>query len=231
MTTKWLACAAFLVLAACGSDVSLDGADGAFITGNVGLEEDCTTSADAPLLQSGEYDIAEAGESNSQDSTPCRNPYVMRLVTEIEANQIALFDQATVTLLTLNEDTLVFGDLPNPFKLATAGSVRPKGDTPKRGVVEVAAIAPVYASQLGEFADFQVRVEVQLEGFLEDGSTVRTQVFSYPVNICKKCLDVCRTADILLGMEGVIPEDLTESQCSLKSTLGMDGRICIDPGC
>jgi hypothetical protein len=233
MTIRWFCGVAFLALAACGSDISLEGADGAFISGNLVLGEDCTTTPDAPLLQSGEYDIAEAGESNGDpESHPCGTPYVMRLATEIDADQVALFDRATVTLRTTNGERLEFpDDLPSPFEITTAGSVRPKGETPKRGVVEVDAIPAAYAAFLDAFVDDGILVEVQLKGHLEDGSAVRTQAFSYPVHICQGCLTYCRDADILLGMAGVLPSDLTAGECSDVRSSGMDGRVCIDPDC
>jgi hypothetical protein len=230
MTKRWFGGAAFLVLAACGSDIALDGADGAFISGNLALGDDCLTTPDSPLLQSGEFDIAVAGTANAdEDSEPCRTSYVLRLLTETDADEVALFDRAEVTLRTLNRQVLAFDGLPNPFKLVTAASVRPNGDTPHRGVIEVDGIPAAYAQYLEDLVDSQVLVDVQLHGHLEGGSAVHTQAFGYPVNICEGCLTMCRDAD--LGGSDLSPADVIGDACPAARSSGMDGRYCIDPDC
>ncbi len=220
---------------ACGEDVDLNendaaNAGGAFISGNIKPDSACAYSPDGPQTQSGLFDIASGGADGSTggDTTGnCSQPYALFLLVESQGDELALFQQAEVTLLSAGSDRIVFAGeettLPNPFELTVAGRV--DGET-GQGIVQVNAIPPHYAAQLQSFVDHEIVIEVSLEGRTIGGRAIGTQSFRLPVRICYGCLALCGS-DIERNM--LVPDDVIGDECD--DNAGADGRVCIDPDC
>jgi hypothetical protein len=241
----WILCVLALLGVGCADESTT-----AFVDFNMNVDQSCVVSPQATLsVPIGQYDIAEAGESNGdRDSAPCANSYLLNLrvnsylrrgadneLGRAEPN-ILQIDSAEVKLMTLNKETLGFTDpenpLPNPFRVVTAATLPPSTSTnPARAIATVEAIPSAYAPHLTDFIDSQILAEITFFGVTTGGVDVDFKPFTYAVNICDGCLTYCRNADILVGMVGVLPEDLTEGTCAAAALAGMDGRVCIDPDC
>ena len=225
-----------LVLAlACGEDVDLNendaaNAGGAFISGNIKPDSACGYSPDGPQTQSGLFDIAPGGSSDligGDETQNCDQPYALFLLVESQGDELALFQQAEVTLLSASSDKIAFAGegttLPNPLELTVAGRV--DGET-GQGIVQVNAIPPHYAPQLQSFIDDEIVIEVSLEGRTISGRAIGTQSFRIPVRICYGCLTLCGSA---IEDQMLVPDDVIGDECG--DNAGADGRVCIDTDC
>jgi len=221
---------------ACGEDVDLNEndaaeANGAFISGNIKPDSACGYSPDGPQTQSGVFDIAPGGSSDligGDETDSCNQPYALFLLVESQGDELALFQQAEVTLLSASSDRLPFESgesLPNPFELTVAGRV--DGET-GQGIVQVNAIPPQYAAQLESFIDdeSEIVIEVSLEGRTISGRSIGTQAFRIPVRICYGCLTLCGS---VIEENMMVPDDVIGDECG--DNAGADGRVCIDPEC
>lgn len=217
---------------ACGEDVDLNDqvAQDAFITGNVKPDTECAYSPDGAQTQSGLFDIAPGGGELAGGSRTdgCNQPYALHLLVESESGELALFQEAEVTLLSMDDKRLVFHHLadailPNPFQLTVAGRV---DDETGQGIVQVNAIPPQYAEQLESFVDDEIVIAVSLDGRTMGDQPVSTQTFRLPVRLCYGCLTVCSSS---IDGDALTADEVTGGECA--DNAGADGRVCIDPDC
>lgn len=217
---------------ACGEDVDLNRAVGenGFISGNVKPNSSCEYLPEGPQTQSGLFDVAAGGASDftgGEATDSCNQPYALYLLVESEIGELALFQQAEVTLLSASDETIAFefedASLPNPFQLTVAGRV--DGET-GQGIVQVNAIPPQYAAQLASFVDSEIVIAVSLEGRTIAGRSISTQSFRLPVRLCDGCLILCGSQ---IEQNMLTEDEIIGDECG--DNAGADGRTCIDADC
>ncbi len=238
---RGLVCASWIAVTACAKDVDLnddvdengggsgtdvrrDEPEGAFASINITPDSSCVYSPDGASIGAGLYDISLGATSGSRG---CSQPYRANFLVESDAQESVLFQQATVTLRTIDNEPLAFedgdGELVNPFEVTTSGRV--DGETGE-GVVQVAAIPVRYAVLLFDFVGAEIIVDARLEGRTPSDKTIRTQTVRFSVEICDGCLSRCES---LLSENLLQREDFAVDQCD--DNAGADGRICWDPEC
>jgi hypothetical protein len=217
----------------------------AFVVGNIKLGADCsTTDAAEAFWASGLYDVSPGAEG------ACDVPYRMALqvysflrqnndsdLGRAEPNFLRVHS-AEVKLMNLQRQPLLFdaedAPLPNPFLVTTGGIIPPSaasGD-PAPGVAFVEVIPVAYAAYLSEFVNDQILAELQLFGTTTGDTDIDFQPFTYPIDICDGCREVCasRLAPAPTAPEGApTREDLADGECDSNS--GSDASYCVDPDC
>ena len=227
------------VQAACtlASQTGVGGASGnaaldeptAYVSFNMPPDGDCLTSSDGDIfLSKGTYDISPGLAPDGADN--CANSYFINLKVE-GAPPTTRFNQARVRLMTVDGETLDFGQmLPNPFNAVVAATVESTAqDGTTVAVVAFEALPDVYAAFLGALVGATIILEIDLSGSTSDDADVNVRYFQFPLEICDGCLTMCLYDDILNRM--LTPDDVLDGKCDDVSLSGQDGRVCIDPDC
>lgn len=186
------------------------GADDLFISGDLGMNEDCEYEADAELAVMGEYDISQGADGGSKS---CGRPYIGHLLVRNDNDEEVVVESALVRLMSVQHQTVIFDlldtPLPNPFEVAVGGPVAASSS----GVIEVEVIPEDYGRELVNFVDGQILAEIRLQGETADGSSLGSNRFTFPIAVCEGCQTFC---------EG---DPLPAGACA------EDPAICIDDGC
>lgn len=212
----------------CNDAVDLNAAQSeAFIIGNASLDSACNPQLERSL-GNGVFDIASGGDwAEARKSQGCATPYVLNLVVEGPSGEVAVFDEASVTLIDSEYGgPISFDDqsrLPNPYKVLTSGSA---GGKTEQGVIPAAVIPAKYKDGLGDYTGEGIEVAVKLKGTTRSGKTVSTQGFRFPLRICRGCLAFCSFV-----FDPEVTEEDIYGAGTCRDNAGADGRICIDPGC
>jgi hypothetical protein len=185
----------------------------------------------------GRYDV------NTGTDNDCSHGYVVNLLVNsfLRPNgdvtlgraepDVLQLHTAEVLLTDINHATIAFTRttpaLPNPFTVNTGNSLFPAaGGTPSVGVAAVEVIPKAYATQLDKFVDGQILARIQIFATTTGDIDVNFKPFTYPIEICDKCLTVCG-GDLM--KRGITRMDFVKDRCDDNS--GSDDRVCIDDGC
>ena len=130
----------------------------------------------------------------------------------------------------INKKTLMFKAtpaLPNPFLVTTTNSLSPStGTTPSTGIAALEAIPVAYAPYLTGFVGRQVLAEIQIFGTTTGDVDVDFKPFTYPIEICERCLIVCKSELDAMMLDR---DTFVGDHCNDNS--GNDDRVCFDDHC
>lgn len=225
-------CVLSVVLTACAPE----GAGPAFISFNAEPDAMCVARADTDVaIPQGLFDI----DAYKHDG--CARSYVVNLVVNSNLRQnfndeigrvepnILQIHSAEVKLTTIMDETIVFPldentKLPNPFLVTTNNTIEASsgGGVTTKGIATVEAIPAAYRKYLAgeDFVGSLIRARIQVFGRTTGDLDIETAAFTYPIEICSKCLSM----NIKEIPDEMTIDDIIGGKCKIG---GVDGRMCV----
>lgn len=177
---------------------------GLVIDGVLALPDNCTLSATSNVFTL----------QGTLDTSPRLNPLRPLGITydanfRVTSRLLALFNNryplraepnvlsmnyAEVEVMQVDGTPYDFVGLPNPFRVAAAGTINPSTSANGvAGIVPVQVIPPIYGDSLADQTG-RVIISVRLTGTTSGGATVTSGEYVFPLDLCSYCLVRCDPA-------------------------------------